>query len=159
MSRSSGPVTRAQARLVQAKEESSPPEGLPEESLPAAPKLTEDIQSTLIDLADNDPVLGRDAKELRDATATAVTEVWQDAHHSTEALAHQISAKNVSLLRELNTSFAAVGERVQAQPVIASCLPEGAPPKLQLFAGSSDSPPFSLWIRRFENVLRMRATP
>ncbi|KAK5981473.1 hypothetical protein GCK32_005481 [Trichostrongylus colubriformis] len=91
MSRSSGPVTRAQARLAQAKEESAPPEGLTEESLPAVPKFTEDIQSTLIDLADNDPVLGRDAKELRDATANAVTEVWHDAHHSTELLAQQIS--------------------------------------------------------------------
>uniref|UniRef100_A0A7I5ECR1 Gag protein n=1 Tax=Haemonchus contortus TaxID=6289 RepID=A0A7I5ECR1_HAECO len=159
MPRASGPVTRSQTRLAQAKEDPTPSLDPDEESLPVAPKFTEELQSVLIDLGDDDPVLGRDAKELRDATATAVTEVWHDAHLSTESLAQQISANNVSLLRELNTSFAAVGERVQAQPVLASCFPDGAFPKLQLFTGSIDSPQFSLWLRRFEDVLRMRGTP
>ncbi|VDO88313.1 unnamed protein product [Haemonchus placei] len=159
MPRASGPVTRSQTRLTQAKEDPTASQDPDEESLPAAPKFTEELQSVLIDLGDDDPVLGRDAKELRDATATAVTEVWHDAHLSTESLAQQISANNVSLLRELNTSFAAVGERVQAQPILASCFPDGAFPKLQLFTGSSDSPQFSLWLRRFEDVLRMRGTP
>ncbi|XGW17793.1 hypothetical protein V3C99_002409, partial [Haemonchus contortus] len=159
MPRASGPVTRSQTRITQAKEDPTASQDPDEESLSVAPKFTEELQSVLIDLGDDDPVLGRDAKELRDATATAVTEVWHDAHLSTESLAQQISANNVSLLRELNTSFAAVGERVQAQPVLASCFPDGAFPKLQLFTGSSDSPQFSLWLRRFEDVLRMRGTP
>lgn len=127
----------------------------------------DDLRNTLIDVDDNSAVLGKSAKELRDATASAVTEAWQDSRLSTASLAQQINDNTAHLLNELNLSFAAMGPRPkQPQPIppppplpsVMPCVPEGTLPNLKSFSGGGDEQ-FSLWLRKFEDVMRMRTTP
>ncbi|XGW21244.1 hypothetical protein V3C99_004305, partial [Haemonchus contortus] len=55
-------------------------------------------------------VRGRDAKALRDATVLAIVEVRDEARAGATKLAQSINEGNSSLLSDLNSSFAAVGE-------------------------------------------------
>ncbi|XGW32202.1 hypothetical protein V3C99_010410 [Haemonchus contortus] len=96
MSRATGPTTRSQTRASRVIEELPPAQKLSQVPV-IHPKFTEELRATLEDLGDTDTVLGRDAKEFRDATTSAVTEAWRDARYSTSSLARQISDNNVSL--------------------------------------------------------------
>ncbi|KAK6026052.1 zinc knuckle [Ostertagia ostertagi] len=79
MSRATGPTTRSQTRASTSHftEEMSTQEVGDPPLTP--PKFMEELRATLVDLGDTDTVLGRDAKELRDATTSVVTEAWRDA--------------------------------------------------------------------------------
>ncbi|KAK6018595.1 hypothetical protein OSTOST_15813, partial [Ostertagia ostertagi] len=60
---------------------------------------------------------------------------------------------------DLNQSFAAVGERINKIPLVASLSPDGPLPRIVPFIGSGEDPmQFSMWLRRLEDVMRMRST-
>ncbi|EYC22233.1 hypothetical protein Y032_0017g3229 [Ancylostoma ceylanicum] len=112
-----------------------------EVSLPSA---TERLVSTLQELNDDATVHGKDAKTLRDATALAITEVWKDARSATTSLARKINE--------------AVGERIDSIPLVATCSPDGPIPRIVPFVGSGeDATQFSVWLRRLEDIMRMRS--
>ncbi|XGW33919.1 hypothetical protein V3C99_017992 [Haemonchus contortus] len=80
MSRGTGSTSRSHTRVFRVIEELLPAQELSE--IPVIhPKFTGELRATLEDLGDTDTVLGRDAKELRDATTSAVTEAWRDARY------------------------------------------------------------------------------
>ncbi|RCN41056.1 hypothetical protein ANCCAN_13002 [Ancylostoma caninum] len=81
------------------------------------PAFTRRITGSLANLSDDATVRGRDAKELRDATAQAITEVWNDTRTATATLARQVNEGNSSLLTGLNQSFSAVGQRINSIPM------------------------------------------
>ncbi|VDM77404.1 unnamed protein product [Strongylus vulgaris] len=136
------------------------------DSRAAAPTPMEDscsfsrrVTSSLAELSDDATVHGRDAKELRNVAAQAISGAWKDSRSATAALARQVDSNN-SLLQNLNESFTAVGQRIDAMPQVSSFSPEGPIPKLSYFTGSDGDPtPFSVWLRRFEDILDMRLTP
>ncbi|KHJ86925.1 hypothetical protein OESDEN_13311 [Oesophagostomum dentatum] len=118
------------------------------------------LSATLSELGDTDPVHGKDAKALRDATAYAITEVWKDSKASTALLAHQVNKTNSSLVHSLNESFSSVGSKIDSLPRVATFGPDGQFPQIPIFSGSGEGPmQFSIWLRRLEDVLRMRSPP
>ncbi|RCN42861.1 hypothetical protein ANCCAN_11148 [Ancylostoma caninum] len=74
---------------------------------------------SLADLDDSAVVQGRDAKLLRDATAMAIAQVWNDTRATTSQLAKKINEGNSSLTEKLNESFVAVGNRLDSLPMVA----------------------------------------
>ncbi|VDP17969.1 unnamed protein product [Heligmosomoides polygyrus] len=128
------PVTRSQSRKADEGSSTDPSSAM---APPPTPKFVDDIRNTLIDVDDNTAVLGKSAKELRDATASAVTEAWQDSRFSTASVAQQINDYTTHLLNELNLSFAAMGPRAQppqpTPPSVMPCVPEGTLPNLKHF--------------------------
>ncbi|KIH51866.1 hypothetical protein ANCDUO_18039 [Ancylostoma duodenale] len=123
------------------------------------PAITWKVTGSLANLKDDATVRGRDAKELRDATAEALVEVWNDAKSATASLARQVDENNSSLLVGLNESFSAVGEKINSIPVVATLSPDGPVSKIVPFTGSGsgeDANQFSMWLRRLEDVIRMK---
>ncbi|CAJ0600561.1 unnamed protein product [Cylicocyclus nassatus] len=120
---------------------------------PAAP-----ISASLANVTDDGLISGRDARELRDATAQAITEVWTDSRNVAANLAEKINANNASLLEDLNQSFAAMSHRIDGRsPHITTQIPI---PSLPDFSGADDDPTqFSDWLSRVEDIFDMLATP
>nr|CDJ86555.1 Retrotransposon gag protein domain containing protein [Haemonchus contortus] len=146
------PVTRSQSKESRAVVALTPKS---DSELPASANLA----GTLADLDDRATVRGRDAKALRDATVLAIVEVHDEARAGATKLAQSINEGNSSLLSDLNSSFAAVGERIDALPLVATVSPDGPLPRIIPFSGSGEDPlQFSLWLRRLEDVMRMRST-
>ncbi|KAL6730192.1 hypothetical protein Aduo_001183 [Ancylostoma duodenale] len=130
----------------------------PSSSIVPLPSATERLVTTLQELNDDATVHGKDAKTLRDATALAITEVWKDARSATTSLARKINEGDSNLLHNLNDSFSAVGERIDSIPLVATCSPDGPIPRITPFVGSGeDATQFSVWLRRLEDIMRMRS--
>ncbi|EPB67177.1 hypothetical protein ANCCEY_13731 [Ancylostoma ceylanicum] len=57
--------------------------------------------------------------------------------------------------------FVTVGELIDSIPFVATCSPDGSIPRIVPFVGSGeDATQFSVWLRRLEDIMRMRsATP
>uniref|UniRef100_A0A7I4YWP9 Reverse transcriptase n=1 Tax=Haemonchus contortus TaxID=6289 RepID=A0A7I4YWP9_HAECO len=70
-------------------------------------------------LDDCAPLQTRDAKALRDATSSAIAQVWADTMATTALLSQKINEGNSVLTDKLNESFAAVGKRLDSLPTIA----------------------------------------
>ncbi|XGW14014.1 hypothetical protein V3C99_000360 [Haemonchus contortus] len=70
-------------------------------------------------LDDCAPLQTRDAKALKDATSSAITQVWADTMATTALLSQKINEGNSVLTDKLNESFAAVGKRLDSLPTIA----------------------------------------
>uniref|UniRef100_A0A7I4XYP7 V-SNARE coiled-coil homology domain-containing protein n=1 Tax=Haemonchus contortus TaxID=6289 RepID=A0A7I4XYP7_HAECO len=75
------------------------------------PKSDSETASTNLD-DDRPAVRGRDAKTLRDATVLAIAEVRDEASAGATKLTQTINEGKSSLLSDLNSSFAAVAERI-----------------------------------------------
>ncbi|KAK6052686.1 zinc knuckle [Cooperia oncophora] len=70
------------------------------------------------DYSDDTPLLGRDAKLIRDATTSALTQVWNDSCASTALLTRRINENNEALKEKLSESFAVVGRRLDLLPSV-----------------------------------------
>uniref|UniRef100_A0A7I4Z4A2 Uncharacterized protein n=1 Tax=Haemonchus contortus TaxID=6289 RepID=A0A7I4Z4A2_HAECO len=111
-------------------------------------------------LDDCAPLQTRDAKALRDATSSAIAQVWADTMATTALLSQKINEGNSVLTDKLNESFAAVGKRLDSLPTIAMLQQDVGVSKVTPFSGSADTEAqFSVWIRRLEDVMRMRPVP
>ncbi|VDK69947.1 unnamed protein product [Cylicostephanus goldi] len=119
------------------------------------------VTSTLVDVADDATIKGHQAKELRNATAQAISDAWKDSRSATAALAKQVNESNSSLLQGLNDSFSAVGQRIDGIPQVLPCMPEASLPRIPYFSGANggDLTPFSVWLRRFEDIQNLRPAP
>ncbi|KAK6057603.1 zinc knuckle [Cooperia oncophora] len=112
------------------------------------------------DLQDDYPLQGRDAKLLRDATSSAISQVWDDTCATAAMLTRKINEGNTALKEKLNESFAAVGKRLDALPAVAMLQPDAQTPKVIPFSGATDTGvQFSIWLRRLEDIMRMRPVP
>ncbi|WKY05449.1 hypothetical protein Q1695_006009 [Nippostrongylus brasiliensis] len=117
------------------------------------------LSGSLSTLDDNAVVHGREAKVLRDATSAAISQVWNDARSQTSSLASSINESTLALSRRLNDSFSAVGDRLESTPMVATLGADGSLPGVRSFSGSADDgQQFSIWLRRLEDVLRMRTS-
>ncbi|VDO29282.1 unnamed protein product [Haemonchus placei] len=146
------PVTRSQSTESRAVVALTP---RPDSDWPASANLA----GALADLNDRATVRGRDAKNLRYATVLAIGEVREEARAGATRLAQTINEGNSGLLSDLNNSFAAVGERIDSLPLVATVNPDGPLPRIVPFSGSGEDPlQFSLWLRRLEDIMRMRST-
>ncbi|XGW04904.1 hypothetical protein V3C99_015798 [Haemonchus contortus] len=95
-------------------------------------------------LDDSAVLRGVDAKQLRDATSAAITNVWKEATLQTTALARKIT----------------VGSRLDALPTIAMLGLEPQTSRITPFSGTAEEgTQFSVWLRRLEDVIRMRPRP
>ncbi|VDO85322.1 unnamed protein product [Haemonchus placei] len=74
----------------------------------------------LDDIQDDAFLHGRDVKRLRDATTSALSQVWSD----------KVNEANAALTEKLNDSFAAVGQRLDSLPVIAMIQPDPQTPRV-----------------------------
>uniref|UniRef100_A0A7I4XWY3 RNA-directed DNA polymerase n=1 Tax=Haemonchus contortus TaxID=6289 RepID=A0A7I4XWY3_HAECO len=120
--------------------------------------VTNGLSQVLSNIADDTAVKGRHAKALRDATVNAINDVRTESKEVADMLTHRISQGTSSLLADLNNTFAAVGKRIDNIPVVASLSPDGPLQRLVPFVGSGeDSMQFSMWLRRLEDVMRMRS--
>ncbi|WKX95512.1 hypothetical protein Q1695_012178 [Nippostrongylus brasiliensis] len=117
------------------------------------------LSTVLQDVEDTDPVHGREAKLLRDAAVEAISDVRDESRSTSAQLAQEICSGNSSLLSDLNASFVAVDNSIRAIPTIASFSPDGSLPKIPAFSGSGDGIQFSVWLRHFEDVVRMLTVP
>ncbi|EYB99775.1 hypothetical protein Y032_0120g931 [Ancylostoma ceylanicum] len=148
-----GPVKRSRTQYNEPMAVAATPVSMPDQ-------VTAPLVGALADLDDASTVYGKDAKELRDAATEALVNVWRDARQSTSQLAQQFNQCNSTLLSGLNESFAAVSSLIEALPVVASCSPDGQIPKIQSFSGSGENvAQFSIWLRRLEDIIRMRGVP
>ncbi|KAK6043154.1 zinc knuckle [Cooperia oncophora] len=86
--------------------------------------------SSLDDLQDDTLLRGRDAKLLRDATTSAITQVWNDTCATAALLSRKINEGNASLKEKLNESFAAVGQRLDSLPAVAMIQPDSQAPRV-----------------------------
>ncbi|EPB78884.1 zinc knuckle [Ancylostoma ceylanicum] len=137
------PVTRARTQSSDSGADAQPPNGPT-----AMSKATARLSRTLTDLADSDPVHGKDAKALRDAAAQAIHEVWKDSKNSTALLVQKVNQGNT------------VGSKIDSLPMVATFGPDGQLPRISPYTGSGDNATqFSIWLRRLEDVLRMRSPP
>ncbi|VDL77167.1 unnamed protein product [Nippostrongylus brasiliensis] len=159
-----GPVTRSQSRLGDTGRPPSPgsSSSVKEEDQSSADTKCLDLSlsmaqlsNVLQDLEDLATVVGKDAKLLRDSAVRAISDVRQEAAATTSHLAREIRDGNTALLSGLNASFEAVDARMRALPAVASFSPEGTI-RISPFSGFGDGIQFSSWLRRFEDVLRMR---
>ncbi|VDO04883.1 unnamed protein product [Haemonchus placei] len=122
--------------------------------------LTATLDESLSRLDDSAVLHAADVKQLRDATSAAITRVWKEATSQTSALAQKINEGNTSLSRKLNESFTAVGSRLDALPTVAMLGLDPQTPRITPFSGSSEEgAQFSVWLRRLEDVIRMRPSP
>ncbi|KIH46347.1 hypothetical protein ANCDUO_23602 [Ancylostoma duodenale] len=149
------PVTRSRTHSSDSGADAQPPLGPM-----GVVKMTARLSRTLTDLADTDPVHGKDAKALRDAAAQAIHEVWKDSENSTALLAQKVNQGNSSLISGINDSFSAVGIKIDSLSMVATFSPDGQLPRISPYTGSGDNvTQFSIWLRRLEDVLRMRSPP
>uniref|UniRef100_W6NLG8 Retrotransposon gag domain-containing protein n=1 Tax=Haemonchus contortus TaxID=6289 RepID=W6NLG8_HAECO len=119
--------------------------------------VTAPLDNSLSRLDDSAVLHVKDGKALRDAASAAITQVWREARSQTSALAHRINEDNASLSSKLNESFTAVGSRLEAIPTIAMLAQDSPSPKIAPFTGSSeDGVQFSIWLRRLNDIIRMR---
>ncbi|VDO66010.1 unnamed protein product [Haemonchus placei] len=124
----------------------------------AYPTASDQLAGVLGDVDDQAEVLGRDAKRLRGATVFAIAEAREDARSETAHLSQNINEGNEVLLSDLNQSFAAVGERINSLPMVANPTPDGSLLRAIPFTGSGEDPmQFSPWLRRLEDVMRMKS--
>uniref|UniRef100_A0A7I4YJI5 Gag protein n=1 Tax=Haemonchus contortus TaxID=6289 RepID=A0A7I4YJI5_HAECO len=120
---------------------------------------SDNLANALSYLDDKASVRGKDAKSLRDATVLALEEVRNDSKADTAQLTKQINEGNSVLLSDLNYSSAAVSDRISAIPMVATLPPEGPIPRVVPFTATGDDPmQFSLWLRRLEDVMKMKST-
>uniref|UniRef100_A0A7I4YGW0 CCHC-type domain-containing protein n=1 Tax=Haemonchus contortus TaxID=6289 RepID=A0A7I4YGW0_HAECO len=111
------------------------------------------------DLQDDTPLFGRDVKTLRDATSSVITQVWHDSRATAALLSKRINEGNTALTEQLNESFAAVGKRLDNLPLVAMFQPDAQGSRISPFTGyNEDGAQFSIWLRRFEDIMRMRPT-
>ncbi|VDL83329.1 unnamed protein product, partial [Nippostrongylus brasiliensis] len=162
-----GPVTRSQSRQGESGS-STPLFPLPVKDegpsgagtqCPDPTATLHQLASALQELEDSATVYGRDAHRLRDTAVDAISDVRQEALDTSSRLAQEIREGNTALLSGLNASFEAVDARIQAIPAIASLSPEGSAPRISTFSGTGDGLQFSSWLRRFEDIIRMRVVP
>ncbi|KAL6739270.1 hypothetical protein Aduo_012744 [Ancylostoma duodenale] len=161
------PVTRSRAHSAEAwvagtHSTAAPPTNAPVEDTPTdAPnpsKMVAPLTSALTGLDDSSVVHGCDAKHLRDAASEALTNVWYDTHYTTSQLVQKFNDSNAALLQGLNNTFEAVDSRINSILTVALCSPEGGhSPRITPFSGDGESSQFSIWLRRLEDILRMRA--
>ncbi|WKY12292.1 hypothetical protein Q1695_003681 [Nippostrongylus brasiliensis] len=124
------------------------------------PREEDPLDTVLEELADDAPLQGRDMKHLRDATSSAIARVWSDSCAASSLLSQKINEGNEALAQRLNDSFALVGRRSDTLSTISMFQADAPAPKVTPFSGSFDQgPQFSLWLRRLEDVMRMRPTP
>ncbi|WKY10536.1 hypothetical protein Q1695_002699 [Nippostrongylus brasiliensis] len=122
--------------------------------------LAESLSLTLANLPDSDVVLGKDAKLLANAASSAITQVWNETFFQTSALALKINEGNSSLSQRLNESFSAIGSRLDSIPTVAMLGSDAHTAKVSPFSGAADDgTQFSIWLRRLEDVIRMRPVP
>ncbi|XGW27434.1 hypothetical protein V3C99_007773 [Haemonchus contortus] len=114
----------------------------------------------LDDIQDDALLHGRDVKRLRDATTSALSQVWSDTCATAALLTRKINEGNAALTEKLNDSFAAVGQRLDSLPAIAMIQPDPQTPRVSTFSGASENGvQFSIWLRRLEDIMRMRPVP
>uniref|UniRef100_W6NGJ6 Uncharacterized protein n=1 Tax=Haemonchus contortus TaxID=6289 RepID=W6NGJ6_HAECO len=153
------PITRRQV-----KSGSIPPDeafAQPSDTKAESLDLTKELLFSIIDDVSDDALLhGRDAKALRDATTSAIEQVWNDTCATTALLTSKINESNASLQDKLEESFAAVGKRLDNMPTIAIFHSDAPTPRVTSFSGVSENGmQFSIWLRRLEDVMRMRPAP
>ncbi|KHJ98252.1 hypothetical protein OESDEN_01769 [Oesophagostomum dentatum] len=121
-------------------------------------KMLMPLTTALSDLDYTAVVHGTDAKNLRDAASSAsgITNVWYDNHYTSAQLVQRFNDSNSALLQELNNTFEAVDTRISSIPTIAMCSPERHIPQIHPYTGSGEMMQFSIWLRRLEDIMRMR---
>ncbi|XGW13375.1 hypothetical protein V3C99_000031, partial [Haemonchus contortus] len=113
--------------------------------------------ATFDELRDDSPLCGRDVKMLCDATSSALEQVWNDSRETAALLTRRINEGNTTLTQRLNDSFADVGRRLDNLPVVAMFQPDYHGSRIAPFSGcTEDGAQFSIWLRRLEDVMRMR---
>uniref|UniRef100_A0A7I4YLP5 Retrotrans_gag domain-containing protein n=1 Tax=Haemonchus contortus TaxID=6289 RepID=A0A7I4YLP5_HAECO len=113
--------------------------------------------ATFDELRDDSPLCGRDVKMLCDATSSALEQVWNDSRETAALLTRRINEGNTTLTQRLNDSFAEVGRRLNNLPVVAMFQPDYHGSRIAPFSGcTEDGAQFSIWLRRLEDVMRMR---
>ncbi|VDL83076.1 unnamed protein product [Nippostrongylus brasiliensis] len=100
----------------------------------------------------------KDFKALREATSLAITQVWSDSVSRTSALEEKIKEGNMSFAHKLDESVSAVDARIQQLPIVAMLGQDSSSgPRVAPSSGSSDEGmQFSVWLRRLEDIIRMR---
>ncbi|VDO08905.1 unnamed protein product [Haemonchus placei] len=82
----------------------------------------------LDDIQDDALLHGRDVKRLRDATTSALSQVWSDTCATTALLTRKINEGNAAFTEKLNDPFAAVGQLLDSLPAIAMIQPDPQTP-------------------------------
>ncbi|XGW30780.1 hypothetical protein V3C99_009612 [Haemonchus contortus] len=111
------------------------------------------------DFSDDAPLHGRDAKMIRDLTQSALTQVWNDTCASAALLTRRINESNEALKEKLNESFEAVGRRLDSLPSVAMFQPELQSRVVPFSGPTENGVQFSIWLRRLEDIMRMRPSP
>ncbi|VDL81177.1 unnamed protein product [Nippostrongylus brasiliensis] len=117
------------------------------------------LSSLLHDVEDSAAVHGREVKSLRDAAVASLETIRHETQTTYDRLAQEIRDNNLSLLTDLNASFEAVDAHIRALPTVATLVPDSGTPRIPSFSGVGDLVTFSGWLRRFEDVARMRTPP
>uniref|UniRef100_A0A1I7W9Z0 CCHC-type domain-containing protein n=1 Tax=Heterorhabditis bacteriophora TaxID=37862 RepID=A0A1I7W9Z0_HETBA len=117
------------------------------------------LRRTLSDMNDEDPAIGKDMKTLREDAASSIVLAWKDTRRQTGALTEKINVTSEALEAQLNASFEEVGRRMEVLPRVAVASTDFSLPRISSFTGSDSLMQFSVWLRRLEDVWRMRASP
>ncbi|WKX89120.1 hypothetical protein Q1695_008626 [Nippostrongylus brasiliensis] len=122
--------------------------------------ITLDSLSTILhEVEDSAAVHGREVKSLRDAAVASLATIRHETQTTYDRLAQEIRDNNLSLITDLNASFEAVDAHIRALPTVATLVPDSGTPRIPSFSGVGDLITFSGWLRRFEDVARMRTPP
>uniref|UniRef100_A0A0N4VSJ6 Gag protein n=1 Tax=Haemonchus placei TaxID=6290 RepID=A0A0N4VSJ6_HAEPC len=117
------------------------------------------VMPAFADLQDDTPLFGRDVRTLREATSSVITQVWHDSRATAALLSKRINEGNTAPTEQLNESFVAVGKRLDNLPLVAIFQPDSQGSRISPFTGyNEDGAQFSIWLRRFEDIMRMRPT-